>query len=220
MLNSFALLLADVPVDPDALEAQEWVTEELQRGIYQQEPSLLQRFLNWLSNLIGSIAQGAGAPSSAVVIGLVVLLLVGAVAIVLLQGNRVRRGAPAADQRGSAELFSDSRTANQLAADARAAAARGDFTAATLDEYRALVRQLDERVLLDDRPGLTAHEAALAGAQIFPALTDGWQWAGTMFDSLAYGEAVGTTSSWEAMRQLAGQASHAAPALSLAVTHD
>lgn len=220
MLSSFVPLPTDVPVDPDALEAQQWVIDELQRGIYQQEPSLLQRFLNWLADLINSIAQGAGAPSSAVVIGLVVLLLAGAATVALLQGGRLRRGRAAATGTRSTQLFDDARSAQELAADARAAAERGDFTAAALDQYRAVVRELDERVLLDDRPGMTAHEAALAGARIFPALAAAWHGAGSAFDTLAYGHATGTAADWQAMRQLTADVERAQPALSLAVAHD
>ena len=61
----------------------------------------------------------------------------------------------------------------RTAAEHRAAAGRaleaGDADTAVLEAYRALTRSAIERTLLDDLPGRTAHEVAVALGPVFPA---------------------------------------------------
>ena len=58
----------------------------------------------------------------------------------------------------------------QIRAAADAAAAAGDWALAVLERFRAIVRGLEERTVLDERAARTAHEAALAAAARLPAL--------------------------------------------------
>ena len=81
----------------------------------------------------------------------------------------------------------DARTAAELRAAADAAAARGDWSTAVLERFRAVVRSLEERALLDDRPGRTAHEAAEAAAARLPARAAELRRAARLFDDVCYG---------------------------------
>ena len=163
MWNSFAPLPRDVPVEPDAAEAQRWAIEELEKSIYNTQPTLWRRFLNWFFGLIDDLFSGTTSATSTVVVLVILAALIAAVVIVFLYRGRVRRNRPAAARANrSATLFDDARTSEDLWEDARAAAGRGEFTGACLDAYRGIVRSLDERVLLDETPGMTAHEAATA----------------------------------------------------------
>lgn len=78
----------------------------------------------------------------------------------------------------------------------------GDWDAALLDSYRALAASADERTLLDDVPGRTAHEIALALATPFaehaPALGD----AADRFDDVRYGDRHATREQAERVRSL------------------
>ncbi|MDD9206967.1 DUF4129 domain-containing protein, partial [Georgenia sp. 10Sc9-8] len=106
---------------------------------------------------------------------------------------------------GSHELFDDERSSQQLRVSADAAAARGDYATAVLERFRSVVRALDERAVLDDRPGMTAQEAAgLAGAAL-PAHAAGLQRAGRLFDDVRYGAAAPGPDEDEVMRDLAEQ---------------
>lgn len=218
MWNSFAPLPRDVPVEPDAAEAQRWAIEELEKSIYNTQPTLWRRFLNWFFGLIDDLFSGTTSATSTVVVLVILAALIAAVVIVFLYRGRVRRNRPAAARANrSATLFDDARTSEDLWEDARAAAGRGEFTGACLDAYRGIVRSLDERVLLDETPGMTAHEAATAGTAIFPSLAVTWGWGGALFDALAYGDRQATAGDWESITAFAADVDRAEPALRLAI---
>jgi hypothetical protein len=191
---------SEVPVDPSAAEAQQWARDELARAIYNQEPSLWDRFWLWLLETLTDILTGMPAGGSPLVPLLVVLALAVVVALVFAWHGRLQRTRRAAT--ASATVFDDARSAATLRADSEAAARRGDLDAAVLDRFRAVVRSLDERVLLDDRPGLTAHEASLAGASLMPGLEQPWAAAAGVFDAVRYGHITATPANLETMRRL------------------
>jgi hypothetical protein len=57
-----------------------------------------------------------------------------------------------------------------------------------LDGVRAVARAAVERVVLDDAPGRTAHEVALALAGPFPGEADALLRAADAFDAVRYGD--------------------------------
>ena len=65
-------------------------------------------------------------------------------------------------KRKSGALFDDKRDASMLTLSANKAAAAGDWVSAVVDRFRAIIRSLDERALLEDYPGMTAQEARSA----------------------------------------------------------
>ena len=53
--------LATVPVDPSAEEAREWMRHELAKAEYADDRSLLQRVIDWVSELIADLlTRGTG----------------------------------------------------------------------------------------------------------------------------------------------------------------
>lgn len=185
-MSALPALLLDVPVVPDAPTARRWATEELANPLYHHGKSLLERFLDWFFSLFeGASVPVLGLPPGAVA-ALVVLaaLLVAGVAFWVAGPVRLARRAAA-----SAVVFGDdTRSATELRAAADASAARGDWSAAVLDRFRAMVRALEERALLDERPGRTAHEAAEAAAARLPGRTTDLRRAGRIFDEVCYGK--------------------------------
>ena len=79
------------------------------------------------------------------------------------------------------------RSAAEHRADAERAAAAGDWEEAVRQRFRALVRALEERDVLDERPGRTADEAAAEAARSMPASAAELAWAARQFDDVAYG---------------------------------
>ncbi|MEP7766052.1 DUF4129 domain-containing protein [Sanguibacter sp. 25GB23B1] len=189
---------AALPVDPDADTARQWLTDELTNPVYHDGPSLLERFLEWLLSLLDGVSV-VGLPGvwSAVV---VVAAVLAAAAVALAVAGPVRASRRA--RSGPAVLADDVRTAEQLAAGAAASAARGDFTTATLDAFRALVRRSEERVLLEPRPGRTAHEAAVELTPRFPDHTVPLRDAAAVFDSLFYGKTTADARSYASVADL------------------
>lgn len=175
----------DVPVQPDADEARRWATEELSRGVYTQRTGLLQRVLDWLADLIAQLqAMAAGGPGWLLpVVAIVVTAVVVTVALLVSGPVRRRRAVSAPGP----VLAGDERTSQQLREAADAAAARGDHPTAVVERFRAVVRALAERALVDDRPGLTADEAARAGGERLPTLAADLAAAAALFDGVRYG---------------------------------
>jgi hypothetical protein len=79
------------------------------------------------------------------------------------------------------------RSAAQYRASADAAAAAGDWDEAVRQRFRAVVRSLEEREILDPRPGRTADEAAADAGRAMPSCADGLRAAARSFDDVAYG---------------------------------
>ena len=71
-----------------------------------------------------------------------------------------------------------------------------------LERYRAIVRGLEERAVLDERAARTAHEAALAAAARLPALGAELVAAGRTFDDVAYGDEPATAQDDSRLRDL------------------
>ncbi|GAB2966889.1 DUF4129 domain-containing protein [Actinotalea caeni] len=175
------------PLTPSADEARAWIEAELAKAIYNRQPSLWDRLREWLGELWARLF-GSSADLGPVLMPVVVLLVVAlAVGVALLLGGPVRRRRLRG--RDSVEVLDDDvRTAAAIRAAADAAAARGDFRTAVLDRFRAIVRSLDERAVLEDRRGRTAHEAALAaGARLQPCAAELLR-ASELFDAVCYGD--------------------------------
>ncbi len=152
----------DVPIDWDREEAARAAAAELSKPEYRQDDDpwplrvwnwLLETFDELLADLIGVTP---GGPFGLIV--LVGLLVLAVVAIRLGFGPFARSSAV------EQQLFVGRiRTADEHRRMADEAALRGDWDTAVAERYRAIVRGLEERGLLEPRPGRTADEAAARG---------------------------------------------------------
>ncbi|MBB6403901.1 DUF4129 domain-containing protein [Arthrobacter sp. AZCC_0090] len=191
---SFACLFAafEPPVDPDREEAQRWAVEELSKPKYASaKPSWIEelwnQFVEWLRSLNG---DSFSAPNMAVpVIGaLAVVLIVVAVIVVRPRLN--------ARKKKSAEVFDDASSENAEAFRARASAAagRGDWETAVVEQFRAVVRSAEDRAIIDAQAGRTADEAAAQLGRVFTAASSRLEHAARLFDGVKYGKAAATSS--------------------------
>ncbi|WP_240666298.1 DUF4129 domain-containing protein [Oerskovia turbata] len=188
----------DVPVTPDADTARTWLKEELLDPVYVDQPSLLMRFLDWLTGLFSDVRVLDVNPvvASLVIVGLV--LVVAAIAYVVAGPVRLSR-----TSRSSVAVFDDDeRSATELRAAADAAASAEDWPTAVVERYRAVVRSLEERVVLDPRPGRTAHEAADEAALRLPTLTDRLTTGARLFDDVRYGKVAVGPAADQTLREL------------------
>lgn len=190
---------ADVPVDPDRPTARRWLVEELARPEYSQQPSLLQRLWEWFLGLFDGL-PALDAPPLPMLVGLLVVLalLVGVALWVAGPVRLARRRARSA----AVVAHDDDRTAAQMRAAADAAAERGDWGLAVAERYRAVVRGLEERVVIDPRPGRTAQEAASAAAARLPDLAAPLRHGASLFDDVVYGELPAGPQDDAALRDL------------------
>jgi hypothetical protein len=192
---------SEPPVVPDAETARRWAVEELARPEYHQQRSLLSRFLDWVREQFDAVQQGVQLDGALAAVVVTVAVLI-ALAIAWWVAGPVRRGTASASASGAVLADDDARTAAQMRAAADAAATRGDWTLAVVERFRAVVRDLEERAVLDERPGRTAHEATLdAGAQL-PGVAAPLDAGGRLFDDVAYGGRTATPDDDDALREL------------------
>ena len=194
-------LLLDVPVDPDAETARRWAISELADPIYHRRESVLDVAVRWALERLEEMLNAVGAVDTRAATLVLAGIIVIGVLITLAVVGPVRRARRAG--RGSTEVFvDDERTAAELRASADALAAAGRWSEAVLDRYRAILRSLDERALLDDRPGRTAHEAAVEAAVVLPPCAADLHRASRLFDDVCYGDARATADDDARLREV------------------
>ncbi|MFE6450004.1 MULTISPECIES: DUF4129 domain-containing protein [Nocardiopsis] len=180
-------------------EGQRRAVEELSDPLYgEQEPSLWDRFLSWLQELLADlVSQAPDALGGWTVLG--PLLVVVAVLVVWLvfwlRPTRSRRaGAPVHE---GAPLD---------AADHRAAADRheraGEFAAAVTERLRAISVDLEERAIITPRAGRTATELAAEASAVLTAEAEGLGEGARIFNDVAYGDRPATADSARLLREL------------------
>ena len=186
-----------IPRDP----ARESAQRELSKGMYHEnDPSWFQRaldaFWDWVEDLFSSASTVTpGGPLGLIVVILVIVAVLGAL--------WWRLGAPRRQPASSAALFDDRpRSSAEHRAAAEAHAAQGHWSQAVQERMRAIVRSLEERALLDIRPGRTADEAAAEAARTLPSRTDRLHAAARDFDDVTYGGRRASQQSYERIAEL------------------
>lgn len=189
------------PVTTPREAAREAARRELSKRMYHEnDPGLVQRALNafwdWVDRLFG--AASAATPGGT--LGLVVIVLAVAAVVAALWW---RLGTPHRTPASSAALFDDRpRSAAEHRAAAEAHAAQGHWNQAVQERMRAIVRSLEERALLDPRPGRTADEAAAEASRSLPAHTDRLRASARDFDDITYGGRSGDTRPYQRLTEL------------------
>jgi hypothetical protein len=187
-----------VVIDPD--DAREAAAHELADPVYRAaEPSWLDRALTavgrWLGDLLSTLA-GAGAG------GLVILLIltVAVIAVIRLRMGRLSR----AGRTGGGPVFpaGQPHSADDYRRAAEEAVARGDFSAAVRERFRAVVRELEARGVLDERSGRTVDECAAQAGQRLPDLAGQLRAAATLFDDVVYGGRPATEAGYHGVAAL------------------
>ncbi|ALV50513.1 DUF4129 domain-containing protein [Streptomyces althioticus] len=197
-----------LPRDP----AREAAERELSKQMYHEnDPSWLQRaleaFWDWVDDLLG--AASTATPGGA--LGLVVIV-VAALAVVAALWWRL--GTPRRRPVTAPALFDDRpRSAAEHRAAAEAHAAQGHWNQAVQERMRAVVRALEERALLDPRPGRTADEAAAEAGRALPAHSDRLRTAARDFDDVTYGGRTASEDTYRGLAALDGDLERAKPAL-------
>ena len=193
--------LADVPVVPDAETAREWAVRELSDPIYHGRESLIAALLRWIEERLAETQQAVFGFAPGLPVLVFAVLILGIAVVALLVAGPIRRSRRAG--RASTEVFDDdTRTSDQLRASADAHAAAGRWSEAVLDRFRALLRSLIERALLDERPGMTAHEAAVAAGDLLPSVAADLMRAGRLFDDVRYGDVAATAADDDRLREV------------------
>lgn len=204
-------LAAGVPVVPDRSRAREWLATELARDEYREaRGSWVQRVWNALYDWFTSVrVPGFGTSWTGVLV--VVLLLAAVVAVVLLVSGPIRRTARAARPDAVFDTGPEPSTAHLSRADAAAAA--GAWELAVTERFRGLVRALEERTLIERRPGRTAHEVALEAAGPLPERAPALTRAARTFDDVRYGGRPASATADDDLRRTVDEVAATRPRL-------
>jgi hypothetical protein len=194
------------PTDPISREeARELARRELDKPIYQQDqPSWLERVVDrvgeWLSELFGRTmnpeAHGSGGGWISVVVILVLAAVVIALVALVMRGRRNTRSQREALLEEKPTTAKDHRTA----ADEYAAA--GEWPKAIRERLRAIARDLEERAVLEPRPGRTADELAAEASPALPTLETDLRNGVRIFDDVWYGDRPGDSAAYARMKAL------------------
>ncbi len=199
----------DVPVRPDRSQARAWAVEELAHREYRAgRPGLVARALQWLLDRFGSL-PGVDRPEQALATAVLLALLV-ALAVTVWRRGLLRRQHRSAAQ--GAVFAGPPLTAAEHRELAERAASAGDWSAAVVERFRAIARELEERAVITAMPGRTADEVAHDAGRWLPALSVELDAAARLFDDVSYGGRPGSAEAAGTLRELDHRVRSARPA--------
>lgn len=194
--------------------ARDLARHELRKQIYHRdEPSFLDRLYRRISDWIHSVLDhvpgdhsGGSGSWAALLVLLVILGLI--VAAIWWRVGSVRRNAA---QRGS--LLEDApSTADDHRAAAEGHAAAGEWPQAIRERLRAIARDLEERVIVEPRPGRTADELAAEAGAALPDHAEELLAGVRVFDDVWYGGRTGDAAGYQRLAELDRRLQAARPA--------
>jgi hypothetical protein len=199
----------DIPIDLGRDEAREAAARELSDPAYHTaDPSFVDRALRWILERIADVFNGFASVAPGGSFGVVVLAVVLVLVIVVI---RLRSGRIARSRRVGA-VFSG---APQAAVDHRRAAEealpRGQLDVAVRERFRAIVRELEQRGILDEVSGRTVDEIAGAAGRALPAQAGELAGAAQLFDDVVYGSRPATVDGYQRLERLDDAVRRAVP---------
>ncbi|RSM54425.1 hypothetical protein DMH03_37040 [Amycolatopsis sp. WAC 01376] len=202
--------LSEVPVDIDRDTARLRAAEELAGQPYQAaKPSWLSQAFSWVLEKLFGVLETV---DSAVPGGIFAVVLLVVVLIVVVVVIRLKSGPLAASAKSGRAVFAGQRKASgEHRKAAEEAASRGDFDDAVRELFRAVVRSLEERALLDEKSGRTADEAAIEAGRLLPDVAVALRAGARLFDDVHYGDIPATEAGYRSLSELDERCRRARP---------
>jgi hypothetical protein len=191
-----AICAAGVPGPVTRNGARDAARRELSKAIYHRNDqpwtvrlfNAVQRWLGHLLDAASRHAPGGGAGALGLVLAVIALVVLVWWRVGLIRGTASVTG-PVLDARRH--------TSADLLRTAVAAADDGRWDAAVVARMRALAMAVEERELVDPRPGRTADELAAEVAAALPTTGDAMRHAAGAFDAVAYGGREATRQTYD-----------------------
>lgn len=182
------------PISGDA--ARQAAQLQLRRGEYHRDdPGLVSRFLDWLGRRLDSVGSvGLGGTATLVVVGLLLALI----AFGVLRAGRPRRterSRTATDPLAPSSEIDHRRVAEHLQAQGRAAEALREW-------LRASVASIEQRGVLDPRPGRTGAGIAREAGPMMPSIAEDLDAVVVAFDAVWFGGRPATDRDLRLARQV------------------
>jgi hypothetical protein len=189
----------DVPVVIGRDDARAAVQAELTDPRYAAaRPNLLSTVFHWILDRLGELFDKVASVAPGGYLGLLVILVVLLVLVVIVR-LRVGRIGRSAGQARQVFAAGRTRTADEHRAASASAAESGDFAEAVRERFRAIVRALEQRGLLDARSGRTADEAAAEAGRLLPECAAGLRDGARLFDDVHYGGHPATSAGYQSL---------------------
>jgi hypothetical protein len=214
VFSGFASLgsLSDVPVDPSAPDARQWLIDELSKPQYTEaKPTLLDRAASAFGDWLASLVVPSGGNLGGLLPALAVVILIALIVAAFIVFGRPRRNRQAATRIDALFGSDDRRTSTQLRASAAAAASAGDYLTAIEEMYRSIARRQAERTVVRVSPGTTARDFALRAGLTYPAAASRLDSAAQVFDSVRYLGGRATAAGYEQLALLEAELRDLAP---------
>lgn len=190
-----ARLPLDVPVVIGREEAQRLARLELAKQEYaKDDQTWVQKAIAWLLDRIGDVLDRATTTSP---LGWFGLLGIVAVVVLVVIAIRRRTGPLGRAAYDATQFDVGDRSAADFRAAAETYAASGAWAEAVRARLRAVVRDLEERGLVDARPGRTADEIARDGGTALPAVAGDLRAGARLFDDIWYGGRPADSASYQ-----------------------
>ena len=179
------MLPLDIPVELGRDEAQRLARLELARPEYQHDDeSIVSKVIRWILDRVAELMNRVSTASPQFWLGVVAVVVI----VVLLVVAVRRRTGPLGRARTDALVFDvGDRSAAEQRAEAERFAAAGAWAEAVRARLRAVVRDLEERGLVDARPGRTADEIARDAGTALPSVSAPLRDGARYFDDVWYG---------------------------------
>ncbi|MFI9456624.1 DUF4129 domain-containing protein [Amycolatopsis sp. NPDC052450] len=202
--------LSEVPVDIDRDTARLRAAEELAGQAYQAaKPNWLSQAFSWVLEKLFGVLESV---DSAVPGGIFAVVLLVVVVIVVVVVIRLKSGPLAASAKSGRAVFAGQRKASgEHRKAAEEAASRGDFDDAVRELFRAVVRSLEERALLDEKSGRTADEAAIEAGRLLPDVAVALRAGARLFDDVHYGGIPAIEAGYRSLSELDERCRRARP---------
>jgi hypothetical protein len=196
---SNALAAGPPPVTRDG--AQKSARHELAKPPYHRnDPTWFDKVLSWLwRHAIDLVSRASHhAPGHGLGLGLVLILIAVAVVAIVMRVGPLRRPTSAREP-----VFGDTdRAAVDYRRQAAEYAASSQWALAVRERLRAIARELEERGILEPRPGRTADELRREASAQLPALAERFRDATRTFDAIWYGGVAASAADDELLRSL------------------
>ena len=186
-------------LDPDRATARRWAVEELSdRAYVQAQPGLAERVIGWVLEQLQQLVDRAGGASTGTGLVIGVAVVVAVVGLALLVAGPERRRVRTTARVGG--VFGNVvRTGAEHRSSSELAAHEGRWDVAVQERFRAIARALEERVVLDVRPGRTAGEVSREAGAVLPGTAGALGHAARVFDDVTYGARPGTEAGYRAV---------------------
>ena len=195
--------------------AREAARDELSKGKYQAgRPGLVEQLIDKAFELLD---RGIDRASDAVPGGPAGLIILAFVLVAAIVAIRLRTGPLSRTARSNTPFggFDQALTPAEHRHQADEHESAGRYAEAIRERLRAIVRDLEERVILEPRLGRTADEFAYEGGAALPDVAADLQRAARTFDDVWYGSRPATAAMAGDLRTIDRQVQAARPGAAL-----